>query len=225
MTTLRTEMREQGKKVGSKGSGNRNSRKLKSKTQKYCRLLHAYLSAFAFLILVFFAASGLLLNHPEWFSGGEISEDKTIEANLSIEALSDVASINDEGVAFAKFAQERLPLLGDFHSAEVFPEEEAFLKFSGSKGNSNVVIDLVNGEVEYEVTKASLVEIMHNLHRGKDSGAVWSRVIDVSAILILVMSMFGFLLMFFIKFRLATSMVIFGSSVVLFAVIYAFFVS
>ena len=225
MTTLRTEMREQERKVGAKGSGNRNSRKLKSKTQKYCRMLHAYLSAFAFLILVFFAASGLLLNHPEWFSGGEISEDKTIEANFSIEALSDVASINDEGVAFAKFAQERLPLLGEFHSAEVFPEEEAFLKFSGSKGNSNVFIDLINGEVEYEVTKASLVEVMHNLHRGKDSGAVWSRVIDVSAILILVMSMFGFLLMFFIKFRLATSMVIFGSSVVFFAVIYAFFVS
>ena len=225
MTTLRTEMRVQEKKVGAKGSGNRNSKKLKSKAQKYCRLLHAYLSAFAFLILMFFAASGLLLNHPEWFAGGEISEDKTIEANFSIEALSDVASISDEGVAFAKFAQERLPLLGDFHSAEVFPEEEAFLKFSGSKGNSNVVIDLVNGEVEYEVTKASPVEIMHNLHRGKDSGAVWSRVIDVSAILILVMSLFGFLLMFFIKFRLATSMVILGSSVVFFAVIYAFFVS
>tara|TARA_B100001287_G_C22593106_1_gene486645 strand:+ start:327 stop:1004 length:678 start_codon:yes stop_codon:yes gene_type:complete len=225
MTTLHTEMFVQEKKVGAKGSGNRNSRKLKSRTQKYCRMLHAYLSAFAFLILMFFAASGLLLNHPEWFAGGEIGEDKTTEANFSIEALSDVASINDEGIAFAEFAKERLPLLGDFHSAEVFPEEEAFLKFSGSKGNSDVVIDLVNGKVEYEVTKASLVEIMHNLHRGKDSGAVWSKVIDVSAILILVMSMFGFLLMFFIKFRLVNSMVILGTSVVFFAVIYAFFVS
>jgi len=225
MTTLHTEMFVQEKKVGAKGSGNRNSRKLKSRTQKYCRMLHAYLSAFAFLILMFFAASGLLLNHPEWFAGGEIGEDKTTEANFSIEALSDVASINDEGIAFAEFAKERLPLLGDFHSAEVFPEEEAFLKFSGSKGKSDVVIDLVNGKVEYEVTKASLVEIMHNLHRGKDSGAVWSKVIDVSAILILVMSMFGFLLMFFIKFRLVNSMVILGTSVVFFAVIYAFFVS
>ena len=225
MTTLRTESLVQEKTVVPKGSVNRLSRKLKSKTQKYCRMLHAYLSAFAFLILIFFAASGLLLNHPDWLGGDETSANQTREAKFSMRALSDVASINDEGDAFAKFAQERLPLLGDFHSAEIFSKEEAFLNFSGSKGNSNVVIDLVTGEVEYEVTRASLVEIVHNLHRGKDSGAVWSGVIDVSAILILVMSLFGFLLMFFIKFRLAQSMVIFGSSVVFFGLIYAFFVT
>src|SRR6185312_12483078 len=31
------------------------------------RMLHAYLSAFAFLALFFFSATGVLLDHPEWF--------------------------------------------------------------------------------------------------------------------------------------------------------------
>ena len=31
---------------------------------RQCRMLHAYLSAGAFVMLMFFALSGLLLNHP-----------------------------------------------------------------------------------------------------------------------------------------------------------------
>src|SRR5690242_20539981 len=34
---------------------------------RQCRLWHGWLSAFAFLALMFFSATGLLLNHPEWF--------------------------------------------------------------------------------------------------------------------------------------------------------------
>ena len=36
---------------------------------RQCRLWHGWLSAFAFITLMFFSATGLLLNHPEWFAG------------------------------------------------------------------------------------------------------------------------------------------------------------
>lgn len=203
----------------------RRGSKIKSKTHKYSRILHAYLSAFAFLILMFFAGSGLLLNHPEWFASKSMEEDSSEEAFLDVNELNRAADSGDEGLSLARLIQNELPLVGAFQSAELFPGEEAFLRYSGAKGNSDVVVDFVTGAVEYEVVKAGLVEIIHNLHRGKDSGAVWSGVIDVSAILVLALSMFGFLLMFFIKFRLAKSMFLFGSSAVALGAIYALFVT
>ncbi|MDE0770080.1 MAG: PepSY-associated TM helix domain-containing protein [Opitutaceae bacterium] len=202
----------------------RRSNKLKPKAHKYSRLLHAYLSAFAFLILMFFAASGLLLNHPEWLAGSDVDDDQTKEIFLTGEGLVAAAEANDEGANLARFVQDRLELVGAFQSAEVFPGEEAFLRFSGVKGRSDVTIDLVTGAVEYEVVKAGLVQIIHGLHRGKDSGAAWKSLIDVSAVLILFLSLFGFLLMFFIKFRLANSVLLLGGSSLAIGVIYVIFV-
>ncbi len=34
---------------------------------RHSRYVHGWLSAFAFLTLLFFSVTGLLLNHPEWF--------------------------------------------------------------------------------------------------------------------------------------------------------------
>ena len=37
-----------------------------------CRMLHAYLSAAAFVMLFFFATTGFLLNHPQWFEAARV---------------------------------------------------------------------------------------------------------------------------------------------------------
>ena len=34
---------------------------------RHSRYVHGWLSAFAFLTLLYFSVTGLLLNHPEWF--------------------------------------------------------------------------------------------------------------------------------------------------------------
>ena len=35
---------------------------------RQCRAWHGYLSAFAFIALMFFSATGILLNHPDWIA-------------------------------------------------------------------------------------------------------------------------------------------------------------
>ncbi|MEM9159029.1 MAG: PepSY-associated TM helix domain-containing protein [Verrucomicrobiota bacterium] len=186
-------------------------------------MLHAYLSAFAFFILMFFSLSGLLLNHPEWFAR-EGGEGELLEVELPAEALDELSQKLDEGAGLALYLQKELSLVGAFQSAEIFPGEEAFLRFGGAKGSSDVTVDLATGFVEYEIEKSGMVELMHNLHRGKESGAAWKGLIDVSAILILLMSLFGFFLMFFIRIRFAKSMILLGTSAVSIAAIYFLFV-
>lgn len=193
--------------------------KIKAKSHRYSKILHAYISAFAFIILMFFAASGLLLNHPEWFESSQ-QESNPIETQIPMAEIESALSDLDQETALSELIQSSLPLVGMFKSAEIFIGEEAFLKYNGAKGTSDVYIDLTTGMVEYEVQKFGVVEIMNNLHLGKDSGATWKWLIDISAILILALSLFGFFLMLFIRFRLANSLIFMGVSAAIIASIY-----
>jgi hypothetical protein len=44
-------------------------RPLLSRAYAWARTLHLYLSMLSFLAVLFFALTGLTLNHPEWFGG------------------------------------------------------------------------------------------------------------------------------------------------------------
>lgn len=41
----------------------------KKRTATFSRWLHIYLSLFCFLVVLFFAVTGITLNHAEWFDG------------------------------------------------------------------------------------------------------------------------------------------------------------
>ncbi len=167
---------------------------------------------------MFFAATGLLLNHSDWFKSSRKSKEP-VSTQLSNAEIETALSQLDQETALSELAQHHFPLKGSFQSAELFPDE-AFLKFTGSKGSSDVYIDLLTGDSEYETKSFGMVEIMHNLHKGKNSGKAWQLFIDVSAILILIIALSGFILMLFIKFRLITSLVLVGSSAAVFIGIY-----
>ncbi len=43
-----------------------------------------------------------------------------------------------------------------------------------------------------------LVAVLNDLHKGRDTGKAWARVIDVSAVLMVLVSLTGLLLIFFL---------------------------
>ena len=55
---------------------------------------------------------------------------------------------------------------------------------------------------------ARLVSFINDLHTGKNSGAVWKATIDVFGVLIILMSLIGYILFFSLRFRLRTSLVL-----------------
>ena len=180
-----------------------------------CRMLHAYLSAGAFITLMFFAISGLMLNHPEWPRAVRDSGDvETV--TLDPDGVASALTANDPARALAELVGRSAALRGAFQDAEVF-DDEAFLRFTGVKGASDVAIDLTTGEAEVEISRANVTSIVHDLHRGKDAGAAWKLFIDVSAIVIFVMSAIGFVLFFSLRLRFATSMKIVGATLALVA--------
>lgn len=184
------------------------------------RMWHGYLSAAAFIMLIFFASSGILLNHPDWFGAGR-SDKPLVDIQLSEAELNSVLeSDSPESVLSDRLSQD-VKLVGQLKDAE-FTEFDAVMRFSGVKGKTDVFLDFETGVAEVEVQAANVTSIIHDLHRGKDAGVFWKAFIDITAGLILVMSIAGLILFFSLRFRLAKSLKIMGATLGVIAVLFIF---
>jgi hypothetical protein len=170
------------------------------------RMLHGYLSAFAFLALFFFSATGILLNHPEWFESYQPAEHKVAFALPPAELAAAKAS-KDRGRALAAAAAHHASLPGAYASADI-DGGQALVRMEGPKGSADLTIDLATGKAEGRVTQPNLTAIIQDLHRGKNSGVAWRWVIDLSAWLVLGLSLIGYVLFFSLRFRLKTSLIL-----------------
>jgi hypothetical protein len=184
---------------------------LKGEVYRQARLWHGWLSALAFLALIFFSATGLLLNHPEWVKTE--SAAKPVETSLTLPAgdLARARAAADPGRAIAEMVGHGTKLLGAYQSGEVI-DGEAQLRTEGVNGASDILVDMQTGKAEVSTERAPLVTTLNDLHRGKNAGAVWKLIIDASAILVLALSLIGYVLFFSLRFRLRTGLILTGIS-------------
>lgn len=160
------------------------------------RWLHIYLSMISFAILLFFAVTGLTLNHTEWF--GEHVTTVEHKGKLDVKWVSspDTNKIGKlEIVEFLRNAHGIKGSLGDFR----IDDQEISLSFRGPGYTADSFIDRESGEYELTESRMGFVAVINDLHKGRDTGGAWSLVIDISAILMTVVSLTGLVLMVFLK--------------------------
>lgn len=185
-------------------------------------MLHAYLSAFAFLALMFFAVTGLLLNHPDWFGSGR-DEPRDSIIHLPLAAIQQAQQQPQPEQALAALVAKKISLHGQLKQTDLI-ESDMLLHFEGVGGSSDVSIDLSSGRTEVSNSDAQFSRIIQDLHRGKNSGAAWKWLIDISAIVILALSMFGFILFFSVRFRVVVNIRLVVLSLALMIGLFLFFV-
>jgi hypothetical protein len=185
-----------------------------------CRMLHAYLSAFAFLALIFFSATGLLLDHPDWLAGRAKERDSHLVVPPAV--LGQAKAAKNPQAFLAGYLASHASLLGAYRSGEA-EDGQANLRFEGVKGSSTVLLDLETGDADITVEPATALTLMGDLHRGKNASVAWRAVIDAAAVLVLAMSLIGYVLFFSLRFRLKTSLVLTAASLVLMAAIFVWF--
>jgi uncharacterized protein len=186
----------------------------------WTRWIHIYLSMFSFAALLFFATTGITLNHPEWIEG----QQKTvqIQGDLSVSWVhADSARINELMVVeFLRTTNGiKAPLL-DFRSDAT----ECSVSFKGPGYAAEGIIDRRSGHYELTITKSGLLAIMNDLHKGRDSGKAWVTFIDVSAVLMILVSLTGFLMIFFLKKKRFSGLMITAIGAVIIIAIYIFLV-
>lgn len=176
---------------------------------RHARYVHGWLSAFAFLILMFFALTGLFLNNPNWFEPEK--DENTVTVSMTPDLLAKVKGQENPSTDILNFVRAEHTLVGRFQSSEVL-DGEVMIRLESPAGSTDVWAMLDTGEIEVSSKPASTVSLINDLHRGKNAGTAWSWLIDISAITILILSIAGFILFLSIKLRLLTHLLLTAAS-------------
>jgi hypothetical protein len=80
-------------------------------------------------------------------------------------------------------------------------EAQCAVSFKGPGYMADTFINRATGEYELTETRMGFVAVLNDLHKGRDTGGIWSLVIDISAALMAVVSATGLALIFFLKRR------------------------
>lgn len=173
---------------------------------KWFRWSHIYVSLFSLAVILFFSITGLTLNHPDWFFS-ETTRRVDAKLNESWLNLQVPDPIDWDQVDFghqveklkvAEYLRETHSLSGRVSDFLCFADE-CEITFQGPGYAATARIQRSDGSYELVVTANDLVSVMNDLHKGRNTGRLWSIVIDISAIVATFVSLSGFALVFYLR--------------------------
>jgi len=169
------------------------------------RWLHIYLSMASFGILFFFAVTGLTLNHADWLFGERpVSSQRRGELNRQWVAPGEAMTVAKlEVVEHLRRVHGVKGLVGEFR----IEDGQCALTFKGPGYTADAIIDRGTGAYELNETRLGFIAIINDLHKGRDTGPGWSIVVDLSALLMVFVSMTGMVLIYFVRHRFVSGVV------------------
>jgi uncharacterized protein len=187
-------------------------RRLAIRFAKLFRWLHIYLSMFGLAVVLFFSATGITLNHPDWFFGethrsvrseGKIDRrwlrQESSEAGVSHEDPADSSrQVNQLDVI--EFLRQTHGIRGALTEFKV-DESECVVAFKGPGYAADAFIDRDTGRYSLTQSFHGVLAVLNDLHKGRDTGRAWSIFIDASAIVLTFISLSGLVLLFYLKLR------------------------
>ena len=185
------------------------------------RWLHIYVSMASFGILFFFAVTGLTLNHADWFFSDQAATTKskgTVPIDWVKTGVASVAKL--EVVEHLRREHGVRGLLGEFR----VEDDRCSASFRGPGYAAEALVDRATGAYELSVTRMGFIAVINDLHKGRDSGAGWSLVVDLSAILMIVVSVTGLVLILFLRRHVVNGLLIAAAGALLSALAYRWLV-
>ena len=176
-------------------------------------LVHIYISMAGFTLALLFGATGLTLNHQDFglsdprMSTSEIAVDKTLIDTLDRSALEQ--SLRQQlGI--------RAPST-DYHD----DPDEIVMTFASPGARTVVTINRADGKGQVEKESRGLLGKLDDLHKGFDTGHVWSWTIDVAAILLVISSLTGMITLLALRHRRRIGFIVCALGVLTVLLIYA----
>lgn len=172
---------------------------------KVTRWLHTYLSMFSLLLVLFFGATGVTLNHPSWTfgtSGSQQVVSGTLPAGFETNGTVDF-------LAVSQYLQETEGVRGEAtdYSADT---TQGSMSFKGPGYAADVFFDVDTGKYDLTVDQQGLLAVMNDLHKGRNTGGTWNWTIDVAGGLLVAVAVTGLGLQFFLKRRRTRAYIVAG---------------
>lgn len=181
---------------------------------------HGYLSAFAFLALIFLAGTGILLNHPGLLQG-EPPAPVDVEFTLSASEIAELSGASSPGEILEEMAAKMTPLVGAITSVDV-AGRDIYVNMQGVRGTATLSANLDSGAASIHVERDSAVTVMNELHRGERASPIWRLLLDLIAGVLIVMSVLGYIIFLSLRFRLTTALILTGASLAVMAGLFIF---
>ncbi|MES2316602.1 MAG: PepSY-associated TM helix domain-containing protein [Pseudomonadota bacterium] len=166
---------------------------------KHLHQWHWISSALCLLGILLFAITGFTLNHATQIEAKPRIENRkaTLPAALQQELRAFAAAHPDAKAPLpahvAAWANAQFPI--DVRALEAeWTEDDAYVPLPRPGGDAWLRI-ATNGATEFEVTDRGTISWLNDLHKGRNSGPVWSWFIDLFALACLVFSITGFFIM------------------------------
>jgi len=166
------------------------------------------------MIVLFFAATGLTLNHADWFTAAH--KPTLVKGRIILKNVSSQDAI----VRYFRSAHGIKSALADYRADDT----EIDLSFKGPGYLADVSIDRATGQYQLAETKLGAVAILNDLHKGRDSGKAWSLIIDFSAVLMTLVSLTGLVLIFFIHKHRNAGFIAIGIGALICVLVYWFLI-
>jgi hypothetical protein len=151
------------------------------------RTLHIYFTMLVCLMLLFFGATGFMLNHADWF-GLEAIRTGTREGTLSRTMLAPV-----DRLAVVEGLRAGVGAVGAVDSFEV-EEESLRIVFRRPGYRAEASVRRADGRVELSTEERGTAALLTDLHKGANAGKAWKWVIDGTAVLLVLGSLTGLIL-------------------------------
>ena len=174
-------------------------------THKVTRWLHTYLSMISLLLVLFFGATGVTLNHPSWtfgMNGSQQTASGTLPAGFESNGTVDF-------LAVSQYLQEVEGVRGDA-SDYTADATQGSMSFKGPGYAADVFFDVDTGAYDITVDQQGLLAVMNDLHKGRDTVGAWNWTIDVAGGLLVAVAVSGLGLQFFLKRRRTRAYVVAG---------------
>jgi hypothetical protein len=176
--------------------------------------LHIYLSMLGLAAVLFFGATGLTLNHPDWFFANAErrtqAEGRVESAWLHLDATGADPGDLDRQVDKLRVVEHLRQAHGVRGALTEFrvDEAECMVTFKGPGYDADALIDRETGRYDLTQRFQGFVAVLNDLHKGRDTGPVWSWVIDVSAVLMVIIALTGLVLLFYLRLRRRPGLVV-----------------
>jgi hypothetical protein len=176
----------------------------------WARWLHVYISTGTLLLVLFFALTGITLNHPDMMLGStEVTQ--TIDGNLP-------AGWNQGGQVDWLKVSEYLRSengvqgrVGDYYNDDASGQ----LSFRSPGYAADVFIDMQAGTYQLTIDQQGWVAVLNDLHRGRDAGGAWRWGIDLTGGFLALVAVTGLgLLLLLQKIRLRGLLTFAGGALV-----------
>lgn len=150
----------------------------------------------SFIIILFFSITGLTLNHADFFQNTTniIEEKGTVDSAWVIQ----VDTLKIKKLELVEYIRAKYKIKGAVQDFRIDDREISF-SFKAPGFQADAFVERSDASYILTITNQGIMGFVNDLHKGRDTGKVWLWVIDISAILMILISLTGMILLLFLK--------------------------